>query len=87
MQKQKFDVGGNDILYYETMHVIENAVNELQTNVVNLVSDSDFSHLDNVLKGIEMLHAMAGNLMAFVRYKAFTFDVVSTSDTSKKSEV
>lgn len=87
MENKKFEVNGNEVLYYELVNVIECAVADLQDDVRKLSCNMEFRDLDSVMRGIEKLHAYAGNMMAFLRYKAFQLDVVSETDTVKESEV
>lgn len=87
MENKKFEVKGKEVLYNELVNEIACAVGDLQEDVRKLSWNMEFRDLDSVMRGIEKLHAYAGNMMAFLRYKAFLLDVVSETDSSKESEV
>lgn len=87
MENKKFEVKGNEVLYKELVNEIKCALGDLQEDVSKLSCNMEFRDLDRVMLGIEKLHAYAGNLMAFLRYKAFLLDVVSETDSVKESEV
>ena len=87
MENKKFEVKGNGVLYRELVNLIHETAEQLDRDAYFLTQEQTFQKLDFVMKGIEELHAYAGNMMVFLRYKAFTLDVVFESDSSKESEV
>lgn len=87
MENKKFEVNGNGVLYRELVNLIHETAEQLDRDAYFLTQNQTFQSLDIVMRGIEELHAFAGNMMAFLRYKAFTLDVVSESDSVEESEV
>lgn len=85
--KGKIEVKGNEVLFYENMHLIESLVDNLQEDVKKFVICPTFEDFDSMMRGAEQLHAFIGSMLSFLRYRAFEFDVMSETDTVKEPSI
>lgn len=85
--KKEIVVKGNEVLFYENMHLIETLVDNMQEDVKKFVVVPTLEDFDAMMRSAEQLHAFIGSLVSFLRYRAFEFDVMPETDTAEKSAV
>lgn len=84
---QKIKILGATELFFSTLDQIESVVEEIGVQLPDFRRDLNLEDFDSIVKNVQKMHALFGNIMTYLNYKAFWFDVLPQADSNEESSL